>query len=129
MSQVSKTFATVFCCITILLIYLQTGNKQSFAKVQDENPKTEFSSEKTFFEALRGTDAVSYDGQKRKEKLIRKNYLVVYNRVPKCGSSTMLKVISTLKERLNYTVFNDIEPKLKVSFFLRRDSNFLLFRI
>ena len=40
--------------------------------------------------------------------------LVVYNRVPKCGSTTTLDVIRYIKRRNKFTVFNDIAPKMKV---------------
>jgi hypothetical protein len=38
---------------------------------------------------------------------------VVYNRVPKCGSTTTLDIIRFLRKKLHYNVFNDIAPKMK----------------
>ncbi|CAG5079692.1 Oidioi.mRNA.OKI2018_I69.PAR.g9324.t1.cds [Oikopleura dioica] len=39
--------------------------------------------------------------------------IVVYNRVPKCGSTTTLDIIRFLRKKLHYNVFNDIAPKMK----------------
>jgi dermatan/chondrotin sulfate uronyl 2-O-sulfotransferase UST len=36
--------------------------------------------------------------------------LVVYNRVPKCGSTTTLQIIDSLKRMKHFSVFNDIAP-------------------
>ena len=41
--------------------------------------------------------------------------LVIYNRVPKCGSTTMLQVLNHVKDENNFTIFNQIEPDLPVS--------------
>lgn len=41
--------------------------------------------------------------------------LVIYNRVPKCGSTTMLQVLNHVKNENNFTIFNQIEPDLPVS--------------
>ena len=41
--------------------------------------------------------------------------LVIYNRVPKCGSTTMLQVLNHVKTQNNFTIFNQIEPDLPVS--------------
>ena len=43
--------------------------------------------------------------------------VVIYNRVPKCGSTTTLDIIRYLKRKLKFNVFNDIAPKMKVKFF------------
>ena len=40
--------------------------------------------------------------------------LVIYNRVPKCGSTTMLQVLNHVQKENNFTVFNQIEPNLSV---------------
>ena len=40
--------------------------------------------------------------------------LVIYNRVPKCGSTTMLQILSHVKDENNFTIFNQIEPNLSV---------------
>ena len=40
--------------------------------------------------------------------------LVIYNRVPKCGSTTMLQILSHIKDENNFTIFNQIEPNLSV---------------
>ena len=42
--------------------------------------------------------------------------LVIYNRVPKCGSTTMLQILSHVKDENNFTIFNQIEPDLSVCF-------------
>ena len=34
----------------------------------------------------------------------------MYNRVPKCGSTTTLQIIDSLKRRLHFNVLNDIAP-------------------
>ena len=39
--------------------------------------------------------------------------VVIYNRVPKCGSTTTLDIIRFLKKKLKFHVFNDIAPKMK----------------
>jgi len=39
--------------------------------------------------------------------------VVIYNRVPKCGSTTTLDIIRYLKRKLKFNVFNDIAPKMK----------------
>ena len=41
--------------------------------------------------------------------------LVIYNRVPKCGSTTMLQVLNHIQNENNFTVYNQIEPNLSVS--------------
>ena len=41
--------------------------------------------------------------------------LVIYNRVPKCGSTTMLQVLNHVKDENNFTIFNQIAPDLPVS--------------
>ena len=40
--------------------------------------------------------------------------LVIYNRVPKCGSTTMLQILKHVKDENNFTIFNQIEPDLPV---------------
>ena len=40
--------------------------------------------------------------------------LVIYNRVPKCGSTTMLQVLNHVQKENNFTIFNQIEPNLSV---------------
>ena len=42
--------------------------------------------------------------------------LVIYNRVPKCGSTTTLNIISFLKKKLHFDVYNDIAPHMTVRF-------------
>ena len=39
--------------------------------------------------------------------------VVVYNRVPKCGSTTTLDIIRFLKKKLKFHVYNDIAPRMK----------------
>ena len=63
----------------------------------------------------------SFWGSVRKQKMKLMNVgldynseLVVYNRVPKCGSTTTLDIIRYLKRKLKFNVFNDIAPKMKV---------------
>ena len=41
--------------------------------------------------------------------------LVIYNRVPKCGSTTMLQVLNHVQNANNFSVINQIEPNLSVS--------------
>ena len=41
--------------------------------------------------------------------------LVVYNRVPKCGSTTMDMIISKLQKQTDFNVINDVAPGMKVS--------------
>jgi dermatan/chondrotin sulfate uronyl 2-O-sulfotransferase UST len=38
--------------------------------------------------------------------------LVIYNRVPKCGSTTTLDIIRFLKKKLHFNVYNDIAPHM-----------------
>ena len=40
--------------------------------------------------------------------------LVIYNRVPKCGSTTMLQVLKHVRKENNFRVFNQIGPDLSV---------------
>ena len=40
--------------------------------------------------------------------------LVIYNRVPKCGSTTMLQVLNHVRKENKFTIFNQIEPDLSV---------------
>merc|ERR1711953_347681 len=59
--------------------------------------------------------------RKQKQKLMNigldyNSELVVYNRVPKCGSTTTLDIIRYLKRKLKFNVFNDIAPKMKHNF-------------
>ena len=42
--------------------------------------------------------------------------LVIYNRVPKCGSTTTLDIIRFLKKKLHFNVYNDIAPHMTVRF-------------
>ena len=47
--------------------------------------------------------------------------LVIYNRVPKCGSTTMLQVLNHVKDENNFTIFNQIAPDLPVSLSLKTE--------
>ena len=56
--------------------------------------------------------------RRRQQQLLRLGLdpnppLVVYNRVPKCGSTTTLDIIRFLKRKLKFHVYNDIAPKMK----------------
>ena len=42
--------------------------------------------------------------------------LVIYNRVPKCGSTTTLDIIRFLKKKLHFNVYNDIAPHMTVRY-------------
>ena len=44
--------------------------------------------------------------------------LVIYNRVPKCGSTTTLDIIRFLKKKLHFNVYNDIAPHMTVRFLM-----------
>ena len=46
--------------------------------------------------------------------------LVIYNRVPKCGSTTMDKIIDKLEKMNKFNAVNDIAPGLKVSLLLNK---------
>ena len=54
------------------------------------------------------------ENELRKLGLEHNPKLVIYNRVPKCGSTTTLDIIRYLKRKLKFNVFNDIAPKMKV---------------
>ena len=49
---------------------------------------------------------------KASNKLVPNNKLLVYNRLPKCASTTTLQIITRLKTQLRYSVLNDIAPAM-----------------
>ena len=68
------------------------------------------------------------ENELRKLGLEHNPKLVIYNRVPKCGSTTTLDIIRYLKRKLKFNVFNDIAPKMKVcTDFLICSLSFLLY--
>ena len=76
------------------------------------------------FDESRDGEGQVYQARSREKSTIVRNAipvksksvpeLVIYNRVPKCGSTTMLQILSHVKDENNFTIFNQIEPNLSV---------------
>merc|ERR1711935_941077 len=66
-------------------------------------------------EAFKQQNTSSVDNQRERTQILKVTLpkLVIYNRVPKCGSTTMDSIISKLKEQNKFNVVNDIAPGLK----------------
>lgn len=113
--KMSLLIFIIFDLITISLYH----NQPQYQLITDEIENERRVPEVSPLEMSKFPNETFLGSVKKQENELRKlglehnPKLVIYNRVPKCGSTTTLDIIRYLKRKLKFNVFNDIAPKMK----------------